>query len=574
MSTTLVPQNDTRPKPDAAGRLGRLWQAPLWAHVAVLAGVLALLYPLMSPSSSYTSDEGAYALQERSLAQGSWTYEYRAEPVDPEGRAFPIILSERGESGFLPYVKHPAYPLLLRASTTVAGPVLGLHLPALLGLIGTAVAAWLLAGTIDPRFRRPAFWLAAGGPVLVNGFLIWAHAPSAALAGFALVGAARIAGGGPARRATVVVVAALVGGVLLRSEGLLFAGALTVTLAAVVLRRKGVAWAGATLAVLGAPPLAVALLEQAWISSIIGAPKETLVTRSGGGSSSFLDGRLSGAWHVLMQGHFVDPAAGLPLLLALALLTGLGVIALRRWGPSSLGKLVLAVGLAAGLVVFRYAGHPADPVTGLFTAWPLAALGLLLFRWRGAGPVAHVLGGTSLLCGAAVLVTQYSEGGGVEWGGRFLSPLLVPIAVLAVAGLVRALDAVPGPSRRPATALLVGMGVVSAAFAVASVGDLRHRQDELVAAVARHPQAITVTTRPSLPRLAWRADSRVTWMLTDEAGLPGLLDGLRRAGVQDVAVVTDAEAPLSDLGAYPALKSVPEPALRASGLQMVVARDR
>ncbi len=574
MNTTLVPKGDARPAAGAGPWWRRLWLAPLWAHVAVLAAVLALLYPLMSPSSAYTSDEGAYALQERSLEQGSWTYDYRAEPLDPDGRAFPIINSDQGESGYFTYVKHPAYPLLLRASTVVAGPVLGLHLPALLGLIGTAIAAWLLAGQLAPRLRRPAFWLAAGGPVLVNGFLLWAHAPSAALAGFAMVGAAIVARGGPARWALAAVAAALAAGVLLRSEGLLFAGALSVALAAVVLRRYGLRRGAVTFAVLGPPALAVALLEREWVGSIIGAHRETLATRGGGGSSSFLAGRLSGAWHVLMQGHFVDPAAGLPLLLGLVLVAGLGVIALRQWGPSSLGKLALAVGLAAGFVIFRSVGHLADPVTGLFPAWPLAALGLLLFRWRGAGPVAHVLGGTSLLFGAAVLATQYPEGGGVEWGGRFLSPLLVPIAVLAVAGLVRALDAVPGPARRPATALLAALGLVSATFAVASVGDLRNRQDNMVAAVSRHPATVTVTTRPSLPRLAWRSDARVTWMLTDEAGLSALLADLRRAGVADVAVLTGAAVPLAELGAYPALEPVQEPALRASGLQLVIARDR
>lgn len=573
MNTTLVPNGDARPAAGTGSRV-RLWLAPLWAHVALLAVVPAMLYPLMSPSSAYTSDEGAYALQERSLEQGSWAYDYRAAPLDPEGRAFPIILSDQGESGYFPYVRHPAYPLLLRASTAVAGPVLGLHLPALLGLIGTAVAAWLLAGQLDPRLRRPAFWLAAGGPVLVNGFLLWAHAPSAALAGFALVGAAIVARSGPSRWTLAAVAAALAGGVLLRSEGLLFAAALIVTLGALVYRREGLRRAAVTLAVAGIPPLAAALLEREWVGSIIGAPHETLASRSGSGSSSFLAGRLGGAWHVLMQGHFVDPAAGLPLLLALALVTGLGAVALRRWGPSSLGKLALAIGLAAGFVVFRFLGHPADPVTGLFPAWPLAALGLLLFRWRGAGPVAHVIGGTSALCAAAVLATQYPEGGGVEWGGRFLSPLLVPIAVLAVAGLVRALDAVPDSGRRPATALLVALGLVSATFAVASVGDLRDGQDHLVAAISRHPATVTVTTRPSLPRLSWRSDARMAWMLTDEAGLPALLGDLRRAGVADVAVLTATDVPHSDLAAYPVLEPVREPALLASGLQLVVARDR
>lgn len=575
MNAILTPTDNTRPGPAVPGRLRRLWMAPLWAHVALLAVVLALLYPLMSPSSSYTSDEGAYALQERSLERGSWAYDYRAGPLDPDGRAFPIILSDRGESGFFTYVKHPAYALLLRGSTAVAGPVLGLHLPALLGVLGTAIAAWLLAGQLDPRLRRPAFWLAASGPVLVNGFLLWAHAPSAALAGFALLGTAHLVRGERVRRAMGgVVVAALTGGVLLRSEGLLFAGALAVALGVVVLRRDGARRAAALAALAGLPPLVAALLEREWVSSIMGASHETLVTRSGGGSSSFVAGRLSGAWHVLMQAHFGDPAAGLPLLLALVMVAGLGFVALRRWVPSSLGKLAVAVVLSAGFVVLRFAGHPLDPVTGLLPAWPLAALGLLLFRWRGAGPVAHALGATGLLFALAVLATQYSEGGGVEWGGRFLSPLTVPIAVVAAAGLLRALDAVPGADRRRATALLAALGLTTAVFAVASVGSLRDRQDDMVAAIARHPATITVTTRSSLPRLAWRADREVTWMLTDEARLPGLLQHLRSEGVADVAVVTAVEVPLSDLGAYSVLEPVHEAALTDSGLQLVVARDR
>ncbi|MGI8983235.1 MAG: hypothetical protein ACR2HM_01665 [Acidimicrobiales bacterium] len=574
MNASLTPTDNARLGPSVPGRLRRLWGAPLWAHVALLAVVLALLYPLMSPSSSYTSDEGAYALQERSLEGGSWAYDYRAGPLDPDGRAFPIILSDRGESGYFTYVKHPAYALLLRASTTVAGPVLGLHLPALLGVMGTAIAAWLLAGHLEPRLRRPAFWLAASGPVLVNGFLLWAHAPSAALAGFALLGAAHIVRGGRSRGAMGgLVVAALTCGVLLRSEGLLFAGALAVSLGAVALRRDGARRAAAVTAWVGLPPLVAALLEREWVRSISGASHETLATRSGG-SSSFLAGRLSGAWHVLMQAHFGDPAAGLPLLLALVLVAGLGFVALRRWVPSSLGKLAVAVVLAAGFVALRFAGHPLDPVTGLLPAWPLAALGLLLFRWRRAGSVAHVLGGTALLFALAVLATQYAEGGGVEWGGRFLSPLVVPIAVLAAAGLLRAVDAVPGADRRRATALLAALGLTTAVFAVASVGSLRDRQDDMVAAIAQHPATITVTTRRSLPRIAWRADREVTWMLTDEAGLAGLLQHLRRAGVADVAVVTAVDVPLSDLGAYPVLEPVREAALSDSGLQMVIARDR
>ena len=129
----------------------------------------------------------------RALDEGSWAYEYRAAPFDPAGDSFPIILSDKGPGGYYPYIKHPGYPLLLLGTTRVFGEALGLHVPGLLGIVGAAMAAWFLARELDARLARPAFWMTVAGPVLVSGYVVWAHAPSAAMAGFALVGAARIA---------------------------------------------------------------------------------------------------------------------------------------------------------------------------------------------------------------------------------------------------------------------------------------------------------------------------------------------------------------------------------------------
>ena len=257
---------DIRPPAAQDGRVRRLWQAPLWAHVAALGVLLVLLFPLMRPASSFTSDEGAYALQVKALEHGSWAYDYRAAPLDPQGRAFPVILSDGGPSGYYPYVRHPAYPLLLDAATRLVGWTVGLHLVNLLGVLGAAAAAWLLAGELDARLRRPAFWLMAGGPVLVNGFIIWAHAPSAALGGFALVGAARVARRGITPALAVGTAAAVVGSVLLRSEGLLLAVALAIVLAAVRLERTRRPGPGVAAFGLVAGPAAIAALaERRWI---------------------------------------------------------------------------------------------------------------------------------------------------------------------------------------------------------------------------------------------------------------------------------------------------------------------
>lgn len=552
----------------------RAWHAPLWAHAAVLACLLGALFFVMHPTSSFTSDEGAYALQVKALEAGSWAYDYRAARFDPEGSAFPVVLSERGPSGYYPYVKHPVYPLLLRASTGLLGRTVGLHLPSLLGVVGAAAAAWLLAGELDPRLRRPAFWLAAGGPVLANGFVIWAHAPSAALAGFALLGAARMARGGVTRWPMTGMTAALVGGALLRSEGLLLAGALAVVFAVVRYRQAGrPAEALAVVALAAGPTVLASLAERRWVSSILSGSYGA-VAGQGGAASSFLGGRWSGAWHELFQGHFIDQAASVPVLAALALVVGGGLLALRRSGTRSTWTLVaVLVGMVA-LLGARYAIHPYDPVTGLLPAWPLAVVGVLLFRWRGAGPVAVLLGGTVALFTAAVVATQYPEGGGLEWGGRYLSPAIVPLAVLAAAGLLRAVNGAPGSLRPRAVVLLAGIGLAGSVFSMATVGALRAREDAIVAAVSRYPSAVTVTTRRALPRLAWRADDDLTWMLTDEAGLPGLLGGLRAQGVDEVSVLVGLDVPLSAMAAYPSLQEQDEPALLDDGMKMVVARDR
>lgn len=552
--------------------VGRAWGQPLWAHAGLLLLVLLALLPLMSPDSSFSSDEGAYALQVEALEHGSWAYDYEAGPHDPEGRHFPVYLSTRSESGFFPYVKHPTYPLLLQAARRLAGPTLGLHLLALVGTVGTAAAAWLLAAEVSPRLSRPAFWLAAASPVLVNGFLLWAHAPSAALAGLALVGAARIARRDFTVPVALAVAAVLAAGVLLRSEALLFAAALVVALACTGWRGRTGTGRLAPL-VLAAPAVIVALAEHAWIGRIIGQPFTVAAVRPG--ALSYLEGRFAGALHELSHPPAQDPEAAMPVLLALVLVAGLGRVALRRFTPADRRDVALLTLLAAGAVVLlavRLALRPYEPVTGLFAAWPLGLLGLLLLRWRGAGPTVALLAGTVALFTGAVLLTQYPEGGATEWGGRFLSPAVAPLAVLAAAGLAGAVDVLPRPHRRSVAALLATVAVTFAVFGLATVGLQRARIARVAQAVARHPAEVTVTTGAFLPRAAWSIDHRVRWMHAERAELAALVRHLRERGLQQVAVVLPADVHPSPLSAFPTVEEQPEPALKAVGLRLFVGK--
>jgi hypothetical protein len=321
-----------------------------------------------------------------------------------------------------------------------------------------------------------------------------------------------------------------------------------------------------TAALVVGPALVAALAERAWVRSITGGAYDSLRSRAGDGP--WLGGRLAATRHDLVEGAFpTGPGAALELV-ALVLMAGLAFVALRRWGPGSGRALDLAAAVAVAVLAVRLLTHPATPVPGLLAAWPLAVVGLAaLPRLRDDG--ARALAAVVVLTAIAVLATSYPEGGGVEWGGRFLSPLLAPLAVLVVAALHSRLEAAPPWAHRRAIGALAVVAVAGAVAAVTSVGTLRARHERLIAAVARHPAEVTVTTLPAFPRLSWSVDDRVTWMLTDPDRLPAVLARLRERGVRSVAVlVDDARTRAADVTGWPAVDDTGEPSLRDHGYRL------
>lgn len=522
----------------------------LGTHVLALAVLLAVAFPLMSPTSSFTLDEGAYALQAAALQEGRWTYDYRAADLDPSGQAFPVALSHGAGAIQYPYIQHPAYPLLLKVTSDALGRTIGLHLWALLGTVATAVAGWLLARELAPRLRPWSFWLAAASPVLANGFIIWAHSLSAAVAGLTSVAVVRIAKHGLNGARALAVMAGMAGGVLLRSEGLLFAAAVTIAL--VIAVRKPVA------AALALPPIATAFLERTWVQRIAGDIYDNFETRAKTGG--FVAGRISGAWHDLFQASAIG-------LVALVVVVAAMVVALRKWRPDSVPLIGLAAAVGVGFTVAQFVAYPTQPVSGLFAACPPLLAGAALVPWKRVDPGTRTLGLTVVLFIPAVVATGYAAGGGLEWGGRFYSPLLAPLAVLGVLGLDAGLQAAPSPrGRRTATVLLGALAATGAVVSLLTVGAIRHAHREATAAVARHPASVTVTTVAALPRVAWAIDRQTTWMLTTHARLPGLLADLRSQGVAQVTVVVEPWVGTDRLEVYPTVRAHPEPALHALAL--------
>lgn len=514
----------------------RLARAPLLLHCAALLVALVALAPFMQLDSSFTSDEGAYAIQARAVAEGRWDYEHRLAEFDADGSRFPVVNSLRVGERWYPYVQHPLVPLLLSVAWRLPGRAVGLHVLPLAAVVACAAAAWLLAARLARRAAPLAFWLAAGAPVLANGWMLWAHAPSAAVSGFALLAvlatvrrptwSLAIAGGG-----------ALALGVLLRSEGLIFAGACAGAVLAMRWRERRtpvVILAALAPAVVG---LGAKVAERAWTAAITGGTPEEPARATG----DFLAGRLQGAWHEVAQGRYGEGSAWLaPVALALAITAGL--LLGRRDDRSARRAASALLAVAAALVLARAVTTPDDPVTGLLAAWPVAAVGLAALRRDRLVPDAVAMLTVVVLFGGAVLATQYPVGGGLEWGGRFLSPLTAPLAALAAFALADRFV--------PTVAVLA---VAGAAAAMIVVGTLRWEHDRAINDVEAHLRPNVVTTQSALPRLAWRVDGDVGWLLVDqrEAGPLAREIAERNDDVLLAAGRRDRVDPLDGLRAVP-----------------------
>ncbi|MDQ1397890.1 MAG: hypothetical protein QOG64_3149, partial [Acidimicrobiaceae bacterium] len=455
-----------------------------------------------------------------------------------------------------------------RALVAGAGETVGLHLLSVVGALAVALAAWALATEADPKLARAAFWIAATSPALVNGTIVWAHSLSAALAGGAVLAAVRIGRRGLRAGDAAALAGCLVGGVLIRSEGLLVAVALVLVLGVVRLVRAGVRAGMAAAVVAGLPALLAVEVENRWKARLIGMPASMRGVRQDSGS--YLTGRVTGVWHDFLSPHYLNARTGLIGSVALAVIV-FGAILWRRQGPQARGERDIAVALLVGMAVMvvNAVVSPGGTVTGLLAAWPLLLVGLVMWRWRPASEVERMAMAIALLVGLGVAATTYPDGAGLNWGGRFLSPAIVPLAVVAAGALRRALLAKPARARIELTAVLVVVALVPALIGLASVRIVRSNAgayiDEVVAAGA----PVVVTDESALPRAAWRAPN-IAWLLVPPDEVADALGRLRDSGFPRVAVIEGTDLPASALQDVRSVSTVPAPRLRRAGYSVLV----
>ncbi len=499
---------------------------PTGRSLHVLLGlVLVAGYVLLGgPSASFTSDDGAYAYQVSELLDGGgWVVEDPVPGLDTTTR--PLTNSVDTADGQIPYGRHPAVIYVALAVASILGLAAGLWFLPVVGLVAAALAGHRLAERLHPGSGPFGFWLVLAGPLLVNGSSFWAHAPSAAAAAWLMVAGLEVIDEGPStRRLTLVALLAAVLP-LLRSEGLLFAIALV--LAVLVLGRgRGVLLAAIT----AAATFSARVIELLWVAQLSGATENIAVR---GGSTDLVAGRVEGSWHSLLDPSFVDSPSGILLLVSL-LLVAVAVTRVRAHRLAE-GRWLL-LGAAVVWLVWALAGA-RDLVPGLLVAWPALLLGAAVTVPRTRSD--HLVGLVAVLFGASVIATQYADGGGAQWGGRFFSPLFVLVAAL-VAPAVAVLFA-----RADLRWAVVAIVVVPVLAGGVATGRFRSLHDEVVAEATASGAPIVITEVRALPRLAWRAHPDTRWLLIGPAGLDSTIDEVQAAGYGEIAVHGFVDTPLA-----------------------------
>lgn len=517
--------------------------------VAVLVLLLLVQRSVLGlDAGTFTSDEGAYAAQAVALADhGEWAVDDPFLADSDDGPLTSYVNATVDDDGQVyAYAQRPAWVVVLAAAYEVGGET-AMYLVPLVAAVLVPLVAWrlasLLLGSAGRGGARIAFWAAAVSPaVIVNGHVLWAHSASALVAGLAVLGVVEARRRWRAWPVALAAVASLVG-VLLRAEGFLFAGALAAAIGlGALLDRRNAGRQLALAAVVGVGGVAGFLLQSEWRDRITGAP-EALASR---GSGSRVESVVRGGLHDLIGDVNRSGRAGvLALTIVAAAAVLLGVRARRgRADATGFGSIaVVALGAA-------WAVSADGTITGMVAAWPVGIAGLVALRLPDRREERLLLVAASLFA-AAVLATNYAEGGGLEWGGRFLSPL-IPIAAVGAAALWSMLTAPqPTPEPQPARpaapplalvrAIAVAGCVVIAGFATTAMRGTRDGGAVVEELVEAAGAPVALATNEFLPNIAWRTRSSTDWIVVgDDApgrSLSAALTAMGDAGIDRFVTV-------------------------------------
>ena len=557
-----TPAADSYPAPRHPAGLAslarRIWGVPLRFHAALLLAILAGLAAWIGPGYSFSNDEGASVLQAQAIAQGHWVIPAPIPRLDAGGRYYPIELSAGGPKGYAPLGKHLFYGVLLALVYRIGGLV-GMVGLSLLGTVAAALLAAALSRELAPGFERLTLWFTAlATPLLFDGFLIVGQTVAAALTTGAALLVLRYLTRGDWRLLPAAA-ACCVPACLLRTEAEIWCAALAsaAVLVALALPRfrpggggdspaasfpthRGFAAAGT----LGAAAVFGRLADQLLTRHALGAVSSFTSTPAQG--QSVLDQAHGGFVSLLQAGSDPWSTGGALIVVALGLVAL--VARLFKRGRTSTAGIVVVAGVVLVLWLFRAWSYPADAIPGLAVAAPVLWLGVWLSdRTRLRNPAGWICLLAPALFFLGVLATEYANGGGLQWGGRFYAislPVVVPVAVLNLAREGRRL----APAARHAvTGVALTLTVVLAAsglWTLRSGHEVGRQSQAELTAVARQAPAgdggapILVTTSAVWPRYEWQVYPHVRWQLATLGSLRTWSTDLAGLGVDRFVLVS------------------------------------
>lgn len=502
---------------------------PLAAAIGIVCAGL-VYFSVYPADASVSSDDGAYVLAARAINEGDWSVPHVVSGEDPDGALYPFRNAVVTDQGFFPYARRPIWVIALAGADALGG-VMGLHLLVLLaagaGIAGTGLLG-RVAGSAPSGALASLVMLLS--PLTYHALQLWGHAAVVALLSLVYAGAAAAiarpsANALPALALAVTTAAALA--VAVHASALPFVAGVVVVLAV-----HGVRVRRAAPLVMSAMIGSVAAVVHIG-SGRIGAAITGGTSEISGRSDSSLaaSSRVEGLLDTFVTHPRADRLTTIIALVAVGLTAGSVVVA-RRKGRT----IIVLLGTAAGCWIVRSSIDADAMATGLLAAWPVALLAGVR-PWRQWSSAERHLAVAVLIGAAIVALTQYDQGGGLNWGGRFLSGAIPVLAVLVAGGLTHiSREAQDG---RVIVVVALVLAVVTTGASLRADATIRTRHDRVASlAVDGQQTPVVLTGSEELPRGAWRTVDRIDWLLVAPDRLGGIAETISILRAADITEFT------------------------------------
>lgn len=553
----------------AAGRLRAAWRARLRWHAALLLVGMVAVGAYIGSHSVFTDDEANVVLQARAVAHGEWALPDPFPQVDPRQQDFAAENVTSTAAGIAPIPKHLTYILLVAPVVGLAGAAGLMGVSMVCTLVAALCSAWL-ARIYAPGRERAAFWVTAlASPLFFYSFVLTGQTAGAAAAAVSMVaGLAYLRSG---RCTALVSSGAAIGlAVAAREEAMIWCIASCVAAPLLARRRRNPAPSfprrriGLLVLSLAAGGFLARLSDLILAHVMLGNSQPVSQQASALLGGNTLASQIRGVLiATLGAGDAIDPLAqGNQRVLALTVgglaLAAIAALAARMLGARYPATIPAAAGaLAATCFAARLLTEPTSPVSGLFPAFPVLWAGLwLIGRAELSSPEARWAAGASVVFATGVAASIYSDGGGLQWGGRYFGLALPVIIPLVMAGFDRYGTGMAADRRRLLGCCLAAATMASACQAVATL-DGFHRGgtaalSELAGAAADAPagdggRPVVVSTSAALGSIIDAYPRYRMLRPPDESALTDLglrlrADGVHRIIVAGYAVERDEKA--------------------------------